>query len=135
MTTPKKRYLLRQPPFQKVFTSNVKRKNVDVTGSTIVLDWESLSEVVFVGTNASGVITAINGNRTISVANTGNAIKGTFSFSLSTTCAFTMPGNFYMSGNLDWNDSTKVLNLYPGKYLIHFTNDSANFQLTLDGPQ
>jgi hypothetical protein len=136
MPTPSKRYLLRKPPLQKVITPSVKRKTVDVTGAGIVLDWELLSEVVFVGANSSGTITSIGGNKTITSINQGNAIKGVFSFTISAISILTMPANFFMTlGLLDWDNITKQLTLYPGKYLLNMVNDSATFQLTLDGPQ
>ena len=130
--TPKKKYLLRSVPFQTLTINNggaaKKRKTIDVTGSNIVFDWESLGDVSFVANAIIGT------NKTFFTNNISNAISGTFSFVISSSCSFIMQSNFYVSGFLDWNSSTKTLNLNPGKYLINFFYDGADFYLTLDGP-
>ena len=117
------------------FLFSIKRKAIDVTGSTITLDWELLADTALIGTNGVGALTAINADKTIAVSNITNAVTGSWTFSVTGTRILTMPATFFLPSFLgNWVDSTKALTLDPGFYRIDFVNNGTNFYLTLNGP-
>jgi hypothetical protein len=113
------------------FLFSLQRKNINVTGGTITLDWELLADTFMVGDNGSGVLTAINGNKTMaSFTNVTNAVTGRFLFMVTGTRNLTFQSNvFFPAGLGGWEDAgSKILTLTPGRYLIIFeSDDSTNF--------
>ena len=116
------------------FLFSLSRKNIDVSGSTVTLDWELLSNTAFIGTDGLGVLTAINADKTIAVSNISSAVMGSWTFSVTGTRILTMPATFFMPSFLGgWVDATKQLTLDPGFYSIDFINNGTNFYLKLNG--
>lgn len=103
---------------------SIGRYSVSTSGATITCDWLNKQEAVFVGS------ASLAANKTIAFSNAGLAQNGTIilviggggPYDVIFPSAFVFPGE-----DGSWNNGTKTLTMYPGRYKIKFDNDGTNY--------
>lgn len=110
------------------FLFSFNRKRIDVTGATITLNWENMTDTFMVCANAEDVgdLVEITTNKTIVFANSTNAIKGDWLVFVGAGLEVTLqwPSNVFFPSYLDgWTFSSKQLVLRGGNHKVHFDTD------------
>ena len=104
-------------------------KTVSTSGGTITLDFNSLSNVIFVGS------ASFSGAKTWALSNSSNGLELTIIFEIITTLGDqTFPSTFVMS-DARWDNSThKWSPIDLGKYKLKANYDGANWYADIFGP-